>query len=114
MEVAGRRLRIERSDGSDARPLLRLGGVGDRQAAAALRGEPLLVEAALGTDEWLAGDLMGCTVPGWGPVTRVLEAPSCHLLELEDGSLVPLVGDAVLRVDTEARIIEVDREFLGG
>ncbi len=80
----------------------------------AMRGEPLLVEAALGTDEWLAGDLVGCTVPGLGPVTRVLEAPSCHLLELEDGSLVPLVGDAVRRVDTQARIIEVDRRFLDG
>jgi ribosomal 30S subunit maturation factor RimM len=30
-----------------------------------------------------------------------------------DGVLVPLVSDAVKRVDIEGRIIEVDREFLG-
>ena len=39
--------------------------------------------------------------------------PTCDLLELEDGTLVPLVGDAVSRVDTEARVIEIDRQFLG-
>ena len=111
--VRGRRARVERSDGSVERPLLRLAGVADRQTAAALRGEPLLVEAALGEDEWVAGDLVGCTVAGIGEVARVLDGPSCALLELEDGTLVPLVGDAVRRVDTDAGVIEVDREFLG-
>ncbi len=111
--VAKRRARIERCDGSEQRPLLRVGGVADRQAAAALRGEPLLIEAALGADEWLARDLVGCAVTGVGTVARVLEGPSCDLLELEDGTLVPLVRDAVSRVDTEAGIIEVHREFLG-
>ena len=49
-----------------------------------------------------------------GYVERVLDGPSCDLLEVgEDGILVPLVSDAVKRVDLEARVIEIDREFLG-
>ena len=52
-------------------------------------------------------------IEGLGEVTRVLAGPTCDLLELEDGSLVPLVGDAVSRVDTAARVIEIDRRFLG-
>lgn len=90
--------------------------MGDRDAAAALRGEPLLLselEAPLEDGEWLAGDLEGCLVPGLGRVTRVVGAPSCELLELEDGTLVPLIADAVRSVDLEARRIEVDRRFLG-
>jgi len=112
--VDGRRARVERRDGSEQRPLMRLAGVTDRGAAAALRGEPLLVDAALGEEEWLARDLVGCAVEGMGQVARVLEGPSCDLLELQDGTLVPLVGDAVSRVDTDAGVIEVDRGFLGG
>jgi ribosomal 30S subunit maturation factor RimM len=47
-------------------------------------------------------------------VRRVVPAPSCDLLEVgDDAVLVPLVGDAVTRVDTDARVIEVDRAFLG-
>lgn len=111
--IADRRVRVERCDGSQQRPLLRLIGVEDRETAAALRGEPLMVEAVLGEGEWLAGDLVGCAVTGMGPVARVLEGPSCDLLELEDGTLVPLVGDAVSRVDVGAGVIEIDREFLG-
>ena len=43
----------------------------------------------------------------------MLEGPSCDLLELEDDTLVPVVGDALRSVDTEAGVIEVDRAFLG-
>ncbi len=56
---------------------------------------------------------MGCEVPGRGRVGRVLDGPSCSLLELEDGTLVPLVSDAVRSVDFAARRIEIDEEFLG-
>ena len=111
--VAGRRVKVERRDGSELRPLLRLAGVADRESAAALGGELLMVEAALADGEWLARDLVGCAVTGMGQVVRVLEGPSCDLLELEDGTLVPLVGDAVSRVDADAGVIEVDRGFLG-
>ena len=113
VHVAGRRAQILRSDGMDSRPLLRLAGFEDRESVAALRGEQLMVEATLADDEWLAGELVGCSVEGVGEVTRVLAGPTCDLLELEDGTLIPLVADAVSSVDTDARVIEIDRQFLG-
>jgi 16S rRNA processing protein RimM len=102
---------VIRRDGTDDRPLIKLEGVED---PGSLRGELLLVEDELEEGEYLAADLIGCDVPGLGRVERVLDAPSCPLLEVgEDGHLVPLIGDAVKRIDLEAKIIEVDREFLG-
>jgi 16S rRNA processing protein RimM len=112
VDVAGARRRVERSDGTEQRPLVRLEGVASREAAADLRGELLLVEDTLGSDEWLAEDLVGCRVEGLGTVRRVIDSPSCDLLELEGGELVPLISDAVARVDVERRTIEVDRRFL--
>lgn len=108
----GREHTVERRAGTDRKPLLRLAGVGTREAIAALRGEPLLVAATLGEGEWLAEDLVGCQVDGLGAVVRVIDAPSCDLLELEGGELVPLISDAVRTVDLDARRIEVDRRFL--
>jgi 16S rRNA processing protein RimM len=111
--VGGRPLLVERRAAGDERPLVRVSAVGDRDAAAALRGELLLVDEALEEGEWLAGDLVGCRVDGLGSVRRVLEAPSCELLELDDGTLVPFIRDAVRRVDPERGVIEVDRRFIG-
>ena len=113
VRVAGRPHRVERRAGTGERPLLRLSGVGDREAAARIGGEALIVEEAVGEGEWLAEDLIGCRVEGLGEVRRVLEGPSCDLLELGDGTLVPFVSDAVRRVDAQTRMIEVDRRFLG-
>jgi 16S rRNA processing protein RimM len=101
---------VERRAGTDARPLVRLEGVAD---ARPLRGELLLVEAELEEDEWLAADLTGCEVAGLGRVERVVAAPSCPLLELDSGALVPFISDAIRSVDVEGRRIEVDREWLG-
>jgi ribosomal 30S subunit maturation factor RimM len=42
----------------------------------------------------------------------VLEGLSCDVLEA-GGQLIPLVTDAVTRVDVDNKVIEVDREFLG-
>ena len=79
-----------------------------------LGGELLLVEDELGEGEWLASDLVGCRVPELdGVVARILDEPSCSVLELEDGTLIPLISDAVERVDLEAREIHVNRDFLG-
>jgi 16S rRNA processing protein RimM len=103
---------VERRAGTDGKPLVRLDGIASREAATALRGKLLLVEQALGEGEWLAQDLVGCRVEGLGTVVRVIDAPSCDLLELEGGELVPLISDAVLAVDLDARTIEVDRRFL--
>ncbi|MFN2617146.1 MAG: ribosome maturation factor RimM [Thermoleophilaceae bacterium] len=112
--VAGERRRVRRRAGTAQQPLLHLEGVEDREAAAALRGETLLVEQELGADEWLASELAGCRVEGIGEVVRVIAAPSCSLLELEDGMLVPFVSDAIESVDTEARRIRVKSDFMGG
>lgn len=117
LTVADLRARIERRAGTDDRPLVRLSGVGDRDAAVRLTGETLLADIAdapLEDDEWLATDLVGCEVPGVGTITRVVEAPSCDVLEVgPDGVLIPFISDAVKSVDLEARRIEVDHEFLG-
>jgi 16S rRNA processing protein RimM len=115
--VAGQVRRIERRAGTDARPIVRLSAVAGREAAAALRGEPLRLTAEAphpAAGELPVDELVGCRVPGIGEVRRVLAAPSCDLLEVgDDAVLVPLVSDAVLRIDPGAGVIEVDLRFLG-
>jgi 16S rRNA processing protein RimM len=101
---------VERRAGSDERPLIRLAGLDDPRA---VRGETMLIEDELADDEWLASDLARCTVAGLGRVARVVDGPSCSLLELDDGTLVPLVSDAIESIDLDAREIRVNREFLG-
>jgi 16S rRNA processing protein RimM len=115
--VAGTERRIERRAGTDERPIVRLEGISDRDGAAALLGEQLLLDEEderLEEGEYMVSDLVGCTIEGLGVVTGVIPGPSCDVLEVGvEGVLVPLVSDAVKRVDVEARIIEIDREFLG-
>ena len=102
---------VERRAGTDHRPLVRLSGVDDPRL---LRGELLLVEDELEEGEWLASDLVGCRVPELdGVVARILDEPSCSVLELDDGTLVPFISDAIQQVDLEAREIRVNRDFLG-
>jgi 16S rRNA processing protein RimM len=115
LELAGRTVVVERRAGTDERPIIRVSGIADRDSAGGLRGEPLLVDAGeLAEDEYLVDDLVGCEVPGLGEVRSVTSGPSCDVLEVgEDGVLVPLVSDAVTSVDLDARVIEVDRRFLG-
>jgi 16S rRNA processing protein RimM len=111
VRVADDDYEIIRRAGTDDRPLIKLEGVDD---PGSLRGEILLIEEELEDDEYLVADLLGCEVPGLGRVERVLDAPSCALLEVgEDGHLVPLIGDAVKKIDLERKVIEVDRDFLG-
>jgi 16S rRNA processing protein RimM len=125
LTVRGRPLRVQRRAGTDARPILRLEGVGDRDAAHALQGTDLLVDRseapALGDDEWYAEDLVGCVVVDGartlGRVRRLLALPSCDVLEVERADapdlLVPLIRDAVRSVDVGQRRIDVDSAFLG-
>jgi 16S rRNA processing protein RimM len=108
--LAGRAHRIVRRAGTDERPLIRLADLDD---PGGVRGQLLLVEDQLGEGEWLVSDLVGLSVPGMGKVAQVIDAPSCSVLELQDGTLIPLVSDAVRSVDLEAGEIEVDRDFLG-
>jgi 16S rRNA processing protein RimM len=126
LRVAGRSAAVVRRSGTDARPIVRLEGVEDRDSAEALRGMALSVQEAqapaLGEGEWWAHELEGCEVLDAGrrvgTVERLIELPSCEALEvkLEDGEdplLVPMVKDAIRRVDPAGRRIEVDGEFLG-
>jgi 16S rRNA processing protein RimM len=124
--LQGRSAEIVRRAGTDARPIVRLHGVSDRAGAEALRGIALLVAAAaapsLGEGEWWAHELQDCDVFDGerllGTVSRMIELPSCEAIEVAGASgagllLVPLVKDAIRNVDTSARRIDVDGEFLG-
>lgn len=124
--VADRERRVQRRAGTDAKPIVRVSGCATREAAEALRGEPLWVARdavpALEEDEWWADDLEGCRVVDGdravGTVARMFPLPSCEVLEVarEGGGeplLVPLVRDAVRAVDVEAKRIDVDLAFLG-
>ena len=122
--ATGEEREIVRRAGTDERPIVRLARVEDRPAAQALRGEELLCprDAApdLDEDEWWADDLARCRViaagRAVGQVNRLIALPSCEALAVgrDDGEeiLVPLVSDAVRRVDIERGEIEVDLDFL--
>jgi 16S rRNA processing protein RimM len=108
--LGDRRYEVARRGGTDERPLIRLDGLDDPRP---LRGDLLLVEDDLAENEWLASDLIGLTVPGVGAVVQVVDAPSCSILELGDGTLIPFISDAVERVDLDAREIHLRAGFLG-
>jgi len=123
--VAGAAAKIERRAGTEERPILRLEGHTGREAAEALRGEPLLVSQGdlpeLEPGEYWAHELEGCAVVDGktpvGVVKRLVPLPSCEAIEVRrDGApdlLVPLVRDAIRKVDVKRRRIDVDLEFLG-
>lgn len=125
VQVAGASREVVRRAGTDERPILRLDGCEDRDAAEALRGEELRVARAdapaLEEGEYSAEELEGCRVADGevtlGVVRRLVALPSCDALEVARESdadlLVPLVRDAVRSVDPAARRIDVDRHFLG-
>jgi 16S rRNA processing protein RimM len=116
---------IVRRAGTAERPIVRVEGCADRAAAEGLRGTDLVVAAKavapLPEGEWWAEELVGCRVLDGerlvGVVRGMLGLPSCECLEVErpDGSelLVPMVRDAVRRVEVGAREIEIDLGFLG-
>jgi 16S rRNA processing protein RimM len=114
VRIGEREFTVAERKGTDAKPIIRLAGIEDRDAAEELRGEVLSAAEPepLGDDEWLIEDLVGCEIEGVGKVTGVLQGMSCDMLEVGD-ALIPLVTDAVTRVDVENRVIEVNREFLG-
>jgi 16S rRNA processing protein RimM len=126
VNVAGHPYGVIRRAGTERHPIVALAGVDDRDAAARLRGERLMVARqdapALGEDEWWAHELEGCEVfaggRALGTVTRLVALPSCEALEVRRpgrGSaslLIPMVKDAVRRVQPSECRIEVDADFL--
>ncbi|HEX6652368.1 MAG TPA: hypothetical protein VF072_06465 [Thermoleophilaceae bacterium] len=107
--LADEQREITRRAGTDERPLVRLAGIEDPRP---LRGELMLVEDELADDEWLASQLIGLSVPGLGTVSQVIDAPSCSVLELDDGTLIPFIADAVRSIDLEAGEIHVNEGFV--
>ena len=125
VSVGGRTAAIVRRAGTEQHPIVRLAGIEDRPAAEALRGMSLGVERlnapTLADGEWWAHELEGCEVVDGelrvGSVSRMIELPTCEALEVRrehDGKLllVPMVRDAVRRVDISSRRIEVNMDFL--
>jgi 16S rRNA processing protein RimM len=123
--VDGRDAEIVRRAGTDRHPIVRLRGIAGRTAIEALRGAVLTVAEAqapqLGEGEWWAHELAGCVVRDGtrrlGVVERMLELPSCEVLEVQPDQggaplLVPMVRDAIREIDTAARAIEVNADFL--
>ena len=108
LTIHDRSYEIARRAGTGERPLIKLAGIDDPRP---LRGELMLVEDELGEDEWLARDLVGMRV-GDSTVSAVIDAPSCSVLELADGSLIPFIKDANAVIDTEDGEIRVNEEFL--
>ncbi len=123
--VDDRELDITRRAGTERRMILRLQDHDDLAAAESLRGKDMLVlrgeRPELGPEEWWADDLAGCAVHDGdrevGTVRRMIELPSCEVLEVERPGagdlLVPLVTDAVREVDLDRRRIDIDLQFLG-
>lgn len=72
-----------------------LDGVGTREQAEALTGEVIQAEPIHDPDALWVHELVGADVvtpdgTSWGPVVAVLANPADDLLELADGSLIPV------------------------
>lgn len=103
-------LRVAASRPHNRRHLVTFAGVDDRSQAEALRGLVLRAEPLVDPDEMWVHELIGSRVVDQsgtdrGPVASVVANPAGDLLELVDGTLVPL-RFVVGTVPTER--IEVD------
>lgn len=99
--------------------VIALEGVADRDAAEALRGSDLIIEAGelpeLAADSYYVHDLVGCQVEdehgaALGEVVAVIRGPQ-DLLEIERGgrrSLVPMARDLLKEIDVRQRRIVID------
>ena len=113
---------VARIGGTDLRPLVRMGGVDDREAVSALRGAILLASGPgldEGVDHYPVRELIGCrAVSGdteLGVVEDVLVNPAHDILDIRarDGArtLVPFVAELV-EVDREGRVVLVREGLL--
>lgn len=98
--------------------LLRVAGVSDRDAAAALRGLVVSVarsEIQLEDGEILLADLLGCEVfledgTAWGEVVEIAPGAQDRLI-IVDGDIermLPMVDEFLIEIDIEGRRIVVD------
>lgn len=123
--IAGRSLTIASRGGMDARPLLSVEEISDRDEIAELRGEAVFAQRGdltpLGEGEYFAADLVGltvCTEKGedLGAVARLVNAPSVDILEVGvsggEDLLIPMVGDAIISISPADGKIVVNASFL--
>ena len=106
----------------DRSPRRRRGPRRGRSAARRRAHRPAAEAPQLAEGEWWAHELEGCAVLDGGQtvgtVTRMLELPSCEVLEVArpgggEPLLVPMVADAIRSVEPRQRRIEIDLAFLG-
>jgi 16S rRNA processing protein RimM len=86
---------VEAIQAYQQRWLVRIAGVGSREAADAINGQIVRAEPIEDPDALWVHELVGATVATpdgreWGSVVAVLANPADDLLELDDGSLVPV------------------------
>ncbi len=91
----GRELTVTAIRPHQQRWIAQLDGVATREAAEELRGKVISAEAIDDPDALWVHDLVGATVTTpdgrtWGSVVAVLDNPADDLLELDDGTLVPV------------------------
>jgi 16S rRNA processing protein RimM len=111
--------------GTDARPLLNLNEIGDRDAIVTYRGAPVTAQRGdltpLGEGEWFADDLIGLNVvsangDALGVVKRLANLPSVDVLEVSapegEQLQIPMIRDAILSIDPSGDGVVVDAEFL--
>ena len=112
-------LTVARSRRHHGNLILAFEGVGDRDAAEALRGLELAVQRSsvgLDDDEWWTGDLVGCRVVDGsgdqlGSVVGVEDGVAHARLLVDIGEEtveVPFVDEFVPQVDVTGRIVVVD------
>ena len=124
LSVAGRSAAIVRLSGTEQRPIVHQ-GITSREGAERCAGSSTTVErrdADACRGRMVVARTRGRTVLDGkrliGTVSRIVELPSCEALEVcsppPGGAplLIPMVKDAVRRVDAERRRIDVDAEFL--
>ncbi len=98
---------------SSGRPVIKLDPPVERGAALEVEREQLPPTEA---DEWYAFELVGIPVVeeggrSLGTVRAVEPGVANDVLELDSGVLLPMVEDCILRVDTDAPLIEIAKGF---
>lgn len=96
--------------------LVRLRGIGDRDAADALRGQLIFAEPLGESDEVFVHEVIGARLvdqhqTDHGLIESVIDNPASDLLELADGRLVPFVfiveqRDGVVHVDVPPGLLD--------
>lgn len=123
--VADRKLTVSSRGGMDAKPLISVEEISDRDEIASLRGEAVFAArgdlSPLAEGEYFAADLFGltvCTEEGkeLGAVVRLVNAPSVDILEvgIPDGDdlLIPMVADAIISISPADGKITINATFL--